>query len=117
MHANGLDTIFLVAPTSTNARIEKIAHASSGFLYLISRAGVTGAREALPPELPGLARRFENSRRFRLLWVSGFRCRRTLRCWAGLPMPPWSDRRSWPKLRRLHRLRLLRKLWRSEFAC
>jgi tryptophan synthase alpha chain len=57
MRSNGLDTIFLVAPTSTDARIEKIARASSGFLYLISRAGVTGAREALPPELPGLARR------------------------------------------------------------
>jgi tryptophan synthase alpha chain len=57
MHSKGLDTIFLVAPTSTDARIEKIANASSGFLYLISRAGVTGAREALPPELPGLARR------------------------------------------------------------
>jgi tryptophan synthase alpha chain len=57
MHANGLDTIFLVAPTSTDERIEKIARASSGFLYLISRAGVTGAREALPPELPGMARR------------------------------------------------------------
>ena len=57
MHANKLDTICLVAPTSTDKRIEKIAHASRGFLYLISRAGVTGAREALPPELPGLARR------------------------------------------------------------
>jgi tryptophan synthase alpha chain len=57
MHSNGLDTIFLVAPTSTETRIENIARASSGFLYLISRAGVTGAREALPPELPGLARR------------------------------------------------------------
>ena len=57
MHANGLDTIFLVAPTSTDERIEKIARASSGFLYLISRAGVTGAREALPPTLPGLVRR------------------------------------------------------------
>lgn len=57
MHANGLDTIFLVAPTSTDERIEKIASASRGFLYLVSRAGVTGAREALPPELPGLARR------------------------------------------------------------
>ena len=33
------------------------AHASSGFLYLISRAGVTGAREALPAELPALVRR------------------------------------------------------------
>src|ERR1700720_1039093 len=57
MHANGLDTIFLVAPTSTDERIEKIARASSGFLYLISRAGVTGVQEALPPELPGLTRR------------------------------------------------------------
>ena len=57
IHANKLDTIFLVAPTSTEERIEKIARASSGFLYLISRAGVTGAREALPQELPGLARR------------------------------------------------------------
>jgi tryptophan synthase alpha chain len=57
MHSNGLDTIFMVAPTSTDARIEKIARASSGFLYLISRAGVTGAQEALPPELPGLTRR------------------------------------------------------------
>ena len=57
MHSNGLDTIFLVAPTSTDTRIENIARASSGFLYLISRAGVTGAREALPPDLPGLARR------------------------------------------------------------
>jgi len=57
MHANRLDTIFLVAPTSTDERIEKIARASSGFLYLISRAGVTGVREALPPTLPGLVRR------------------------------------------------------------
>ena len=57
LHSNGLDTIFLVAPTSTDTRIENIARASSGFLYLISRAGVTGAREALPPELPVLTRR------------------------------------------------------------
>src|SRR3984957_14412613 len=57
MHANRLDTIFLVAPTSTDARIEKIAHASSGFLYLISLPAVTGVREALPPTLPGLVRR------------------------------------------------------------
>jgi tryptophan synthase alpha chain len=57
MRAHNLDTIFLVAPTSTDARIEQIAGVSSGFLYLISRAGVTGAREALPAELPALARR------------------------------------------------------------
>ena len=57
LQAHGLDTIFLAAPTSTDARLERIARASSGFLYLISRAGVTGAREALPPDLPALVRR------------------------------------------------------------
>jgi tryptophan synthase alpha chain len=57
MRAHGLDTIFLAAPTSTDARLAKIAECSSGFLYLISRTGVTGAREALPEELPALARR------------------------------------------------------------
>jgi tryptophan synthase alpha chain len=57
VHSNRLDTIFLVAPTSTDSRIEKIARASSGFLYLISRAGVTGERKDLPAELPALARR------------------------------------------------------------
>ena len=57
LHSHGLDTIFLAAPTSTDARLAKIAGVSSGFLYLISRTGVTGAREALPEELPGLVRR------------------------------------------------------------
>ena len=42
LHARGLDTIFLAAPTSTDARLAKIAECSSGFLYLISRTGVTG---------------------------------------------------------------------------
>jgi tryptophan synthase alpha chain len=57
LHSHGLDTVFLVAPTSTDARIDRIAKASSGFLYVVSRAGVTGARDALPAELPSLVRR------------------------------------------------------------
>jgi tryptophan synthase alpha chain len=57
LKAHGLDTIFLVAPTSTDRRIEQIAKVSGGFLYLISRTGVTGAREALPEDLPTLVRR------------------------------------------------------------
>ena len=57
LRSRGLDTIFLAAPTSTDARLAKIAGVSSGFLYLISRMGVTGARESLPEELPGLVRR------------------------------------------------------------
>jgi len=70
MRARGLDTIFLAAPTSTDARLERIAECSSGFLYLVSRMGVTGAREAMPEELPALARRV---RRFtRLPLAVGF---------------------------------------------
>lgn len=55
--AHHLDTIFLGAPTSTDERLAKIAGCSSGFLYLISRTGVTGAKDALPDDLPTLLRR------------------------------------------------------------
>jgi tryptophan synthase alpha chain len=55
--AHHLDTIFLGAPTSTEDRLAKIATVSSGFLYLISRTGVTGAKDALPDDLPALLRR------------------------------------------------------------
>ena len=47
MRAQNLDTIFLASPTSTDARLERAAHLSTGFLYLISRTGVTGERTAL----------------------------------------------------------------------
>jgi len=57
LHAHHLDTIFLAAPTSDDERLQKISAASSGFLYLISRTGVTGAKDALPDDLPGLLRR------------------------------------------------------------
>jgi tryptophan synthase alpha chain len=57
MTSRGLDTIFLAAPTSTDERLKLIAKSSSGFLYLISRTGVTGAKDQLAEELPALARR------------------------------------------------------------
>jgi len=57
MRVNNLDTVFLGAPTSTDERLAKIAACSSGFLYLISRTGVTGAKDALPDDLPALLRR------------------------------------------------------------
>lgn len=49
--ARGVDRIGLVAPTSTAGRIDSIAAATSGFLYYISRTGVTGERAQLPPGL------------------------------------------------------------------
>ncbi|MGH9795065.1 MAG: tryptophan synthase subunit alpha [Candidatus Acidiferrales bacterium] len=57
VRARGLDTILLAAPTTTDARLKLLAEVSSGFLYLISRTGVTGAQEALPDDLPALVRR------------------------------------------------------------
>jgi tryptophan synthase alpha chain len=57
MTSRGLDTIFLAAPTSTDERLALIAEASRGFLYLISRTGVTGTKDQLADELPALARR------------------------------------------------------------
>lgn len=43
----GLDTVFLLAPTSTDERVALIAEASSGFLYYVSRTGVTGEQTSI----------------------------------------------------------------------
>jgi tryptophan synthase alpha chain len=47
MHRHGLDTVFLAAPTSTARRIQLVARYSTGFVYLVSRTGVTGERDSL----------------------------------------------------------------------
>src|SRR5690348_3451941 len=47
MRHAGLDTVFLVAPTSSPDRMKKIAEMSTGFLYAVSRTGVTGERQEL----------------------------------------------------------------------
>ena len=56
-HAHQLDTIFLAAPTSSDERLKLISGCTSGFLYIISRTGVTGAKDSFPDELPALLRR------------------------------------------------------------
>ncbi len=55
--AAGLATIFLVAPTSTPARIALIAGYTTGFVYCVSRTGVTGTRAEMAPELAALLTR------------------------------------------------------------
>jgi tryptophan synthase alpha chain len=52
--ANGVDTIFLLAPTSSAERMRKVAEQASGFIYCVSRTGVTGPREHLPADLPAM---------------------------------------------------------------
>lgn len=48
----GMILSLLVAPSTPIARAQRIAEASTGFVYVVSRAGITGARAELPPELP-----------------------------------------------------------------
>jgi tryptophan synthase alpha chain len=55
--AVGLDPIFLLSPTTSEARIREAARAGRGFLYVISRLGVTGAREAVASGAEALAAR------------------------------------------------------------
>jgi len=50
---SGLDTVFLLAPTSTEERIKKVTSASSGFVYYVSMTGITGARLANLQEIKG----------------------------------------------------------------
>jgi len=57
MTAAGLDTIFLLSPTTTDARIHKAAEFGSGFLYGISRLGVTGARDRVATGAEALVKR------------------------------------------------------------
>lgn len=52
-----LDQIFLVAPTTSDARLRMIAERASGFVYAVSRAGVTGARDAMSSEAVRLVER------------------------------------------------------------
>ena len=47
----GLATIYMLAPTSTEERIKAVARHSTGFVYLVSVTGITGARDELPPGL------------------------------------------------------------------
>ncbi|MCW3052334.1 MAG: tryptophan synthase, alpha chain [Chthonomonadales bacterium] len=57
--ANGLDTVFLLAPTSTPIRIEVVSALSTGFVYCVSRTGVTGARQDIPAELTDVVGRIK----------------------------------------------------------
>jgi tryptophan synthase alpha chain len=57
MREQGLDTVFLAAPTSTDRRLELVAKYSSGFVYLVSRTGVTGEQMSVSTALNPLIAR------------------------------------------------------------
>ena len=64
---NDLATIFLAAPTSTDQRLQLIAKVSTGFIYAISRTGVTGARQEMTGDAKALVKRI---RRFSKLPIA-----------------------------------------------
>jgi len=57
LRSRDLDMIFLVAPTSTDDRLKLIAERATGFIYAVSRAGVTGTRERVSAEAEKLTDR------------------------------------------------------------
>src|SRR5205823_11434349 len=57
LRANDLDMIFLIAPTSTDERLKMVAERAAGFIYAVSRAGITGARDEMSAEAEKLVRR------------------------------------------------------------
>ena len=57
LRAQDLDMIFLIAPTSTDERLKLVAEHASGFIYAVSRAGVTGTRETVSVEAEKLVNR------------------------------------------------------------
>ncbi|HEU4765757.1 MAG TPA: tryptophan synthase subunit alpha [Pyrinomonadaceae bacterium] len=67
LRAADLDMIFLVAPTSTDERLKLVAEHASGFVYAVSRAGVTGTRESVSVEAEKLVTRM---RRFTSLPIA-----------------------------------------------
>lgn len=57
MRRRNLATVFLAAPTSTDQRLKLISQVSTGFVYAVSRTGVTGARKQLPEDAQNLVQR------------------------------------------------------------
>ena len=50
--AHGVDTVFIIAPTTPDARIARITAATTGFIYYVSREGVTGVRDQVAGNIP-----------------------------------------------------------------
>jgi tryptophan synthase alpha chain len=70
LRAQGIDCIYLLSPTSARERVQRVAEASTGFVYYVSCTGVTGERAELPENLPREVKRLR--RRLRLPVAVGF---------------------------------------------
>ncbi len=90
----GLATIYLLAPTSTAERIRLVAQHATGFIYLVSVTGITGARTELPPDLADFVGACAARRRAcRWPWALALAPARRPRPWRRLPTASSSARR------------------------
>jgi tryptophan synthase alpha subunit len=90
--SRGIDTILLVSPTTTDERLGRAAALGSGFLYAISRLGVTGARDAVAEGAEEMVR--DPGRQLCPSPGLASRSRNTCAKWGNGRMPPWSAARS-----------------------
>lgn len=58
---HGLDTVFIVAPTTPDSRLKVIASAATGFIYYVSREGVTGVRDQVAQDIPAAVARIKRA--------------------------------------------------------
>ena len=90
----GIDTILLLSPTTTDERLRKAAALGSGFLYAISRLGVTGARDRIADGAQEMVQRIRASATCRWRSASASRSPSTCAKSAGGRTPRWSAARS-----------------------
>jgi len=83
LHQHHLDPIFLVAPTTSDQRLARIAQQARGFIYAISRAGVTGPRSEMTHEAEALVQRVRSGGVWRLDPGTGARSLAFCRCRGG----------------------------------
>jgi len=70
--ATGLDTVFLASPATSDERLGKIVAASSGFMYLVSRFGVTGAQSSVADSTVALIGRVQKAAAGKIPLAVGF---------------------------------------------
>ena len=81
---NGLDLIYLLAPTSDDGRIAEVVSRASGFIYCVGVVGVTGARDKISAELPGFLGRLREKTDLPLVVGFGISKREHVRALEGL---------------------------------
>ena len=105
LRQHDLDLIFLVAPTSTDERLRLITERASGFVYAVSRAGVTGERTEMSAEAENWCDGSASSQTYRWRSVSASQNRNTSRTFGATLTRPWLDRQLLARLKKPDPLR------------